>query len=71
MTPPAVVVGAGALGCLLAALWSRHARVTLVASPASAAALGQQGGVRVEGEAAGLYPLEVATRAAARGTSRS
>jgi 2-dehydropantoate 2-reductase len=57
----AAVVGAGALGCLLAALLSRRGEVTLVASPQSAAVLARQGGVRVEGHAAGLYPLRVAT----------
>ena len=61
MTPRAVVVGAGALGCLLAALWSRRTAVTLVASGDSAAALARQGGVRIEGRDRGLYPLDVAT----------
>jgi 2-dehydropantoate 2-reductase len=61
VTPPAVVVGAGALGSLLSALWSRRATVTLVARPASAAALRRAGGIRIEGLCAGFYPVAVAT----------
>lgn len=61
MSPAAVVVGAGALGCLLAALCSRRAAVTLLARGESAEALRAAGGVRVEGLAAGLYPVAIAT----------
>lgn len=65
MTRPVVVVGAGALGCVLAAQFSRRRQVHLVARPRSAAALRSQGGIRLEGLGAGLYPVRVRCRPAA------
>ncbi len=53
------VVGAGALGCLLAAILSRTHPVRIVARHATAAALRAQGGIRVRGFHAGLYAVPV------------
>jgi len=53
------VVGAGALGCLLAAMVSRSHPVSIVARPSTAARLRGQGGIRVHGLQAGLYPVDV------------
>jgi 2-dehydropantoate 2-reductase len=58
LSRPIVVFGAGALGCLLAALSSRRAPTRLVGRAAVVEAIGRQGGVRVEGIASGLYPVE-------------
>lgn len=65
MARPVVVVGAGALGCVLAALLSRHREVHVVARRGTASALDTQGGIRLEGRAAGLYPVQVHRRPAA------
>jgi 2-dehydropantoate 2-reductase len=56
------VVGAGALGCILAAAFSRVRRVRVVARGATADALRAAGGIRVRGLAGGLYPVEVRDR---------
>ena len=53
------VVGAGALGCLLAAMFSRSHPVGIVARDPTAAALRAQGGIRVRGLHAGLYAVRV------------
>lgn len=53
-----MVYGAGALGCLLAALSSRRAPTRLLGRTAVVEAIRSRGGVRVDGIAAGLYPVE-------------
>ena len=58
MSRPVLVYGAGALGSLLGALLSRRTRVCLLARPAHAGAIRAQGGVRLDGCAPGLYPVE-------------
>lgn len=53
------VVGAGALGCLLAAAFSRTHSVRLVARAATAEVLRAQGGIRLHGRLTGLFPVEI------------
>jgi len=55
---PICVYGAGALGSVLGALLSRCTDVTLVGRAAHVQAIRSQGGLRVSGERAALYPLE-------------
>ena len=62
MRPPVVVVGAGAVGCLVAARLSTRGEVHVVARPRSGAAIAAAGGIRVEGRAPGIYPVRVHTR---------
>lgn len=61
MSQPTLVVGGGALGCLLAGLFARHGPAALLARPATAQALRERGGIRVEGVAAGESVPEIIT----------
>ena len=53
------VVGAGALGCLLAAAFAPTHSVRVVARGATARALRAQGGIQLRGLRTGLFPVEV------------
>lgn len=59
---PICIYGAGALGSVLGALLSSCAAVTLVGRPAHVRAIRAQGGLRVTGARAGLYPLKATTQ---------
>jgi 2-dehydropantoate 2-reductase len=58
---PLCVYGAGALGSVLGALLSPHTRVQVIGRAAHVDAIHRQGGLRVSGHRAGLYPLEATT----------
>jgi 2-dehydropantoate 2-reductase len=63
---PVVIVGAGALGTLLAAHFAGRGPVSIVARGATARALRRRRRVRLLGIAAGSYPVELATPASLR-----
>lgn len=62
MAAPIVVIGAGALGSVVAARLGTVTDVQLLVRPAAAAAIAARGGLRIEGHAAGLYPIPLRTR---------
>lgn len=59
MTPPALVVGGGALGCLLAGLFARAGPTALLARPGTAAEIRRRRGIHIEGAASGDSTPEI------------
>lgn len=59
MTEPALVVGGGALGCLLSGLFAHQRPTTLLARPGTAAAIVRRGGIQIDGIAAGESAPEI------------
>jgi 2-dehydropantoate 2-reductase len=60
--PPVLVIGAGAVGCLVAARLATRCEVHLCARPGTAAAIAAAGGIRIAGRLAGTYPVRVQSR---------
>jgi len=58
---PICIYGAGALGSVLGALLSQRTAVTLVGREPHVSAIHRQGGLRVTGQHAALYPLQATT----------